>query len=277
LAIARPAYLADKVYPLPHNKINSFDLSAYTGSRNCTLYPLVSYDEARIPANINTHPEHASFAEYDSPNCAPDSKINRNHTTLELSLTKHCWNIDKVEALKVYVVPVMLSFKDNYTAIDELTSVEVQDVLEMQTEATDRQGYPIWSGTKLNGDLATLGIDVVGLTTNQTIEMVAFDMDLYYDALQYYTIGPKLAKSTGNVKALTVKRGHPTRMKIHIPSKAKRMNEYTFFGVIIYVPTGGNVRQYSQSGDFTDTDDHVICKVTHRFLEWNRSFDSERA
>ena len=60
-----------------------------------------------------------------------------------------------------------MSFLEDYIAIDELSSLETQDVLEMQSEATDRQGYPLYNAVdmvaKYTGS-STLATNVPGLT-----------------------------------------------------------------------------------------------------------------
>ena len=56
-----------------------------------------------------------------------------------------------------------MSFEENYTAKDEVSTSEIEDILKMQHETTDRQGYPLWTGTKLNGDHLDLGTNAPGL------------------------------------------------------------------------------------------------------------------
>ena len=75
------------------------------------------HDEALGDPNSKyTNPESGSFAETSEANCFPDSRVNFCRMTLELSLTKGCWNTDNIEVVKALIMPIHMSFLENYTA-----------------------------------------------------------------------------------------------------------------------------------------------------------------
>jgi hypothetical protein len=267
-----------KQFPRIHVLENRFQLSAENtlSGQSATIVPTLMYDEGLgSPSSVKTNPENGSFAEANEPNCYPDSRINFAKHNLEFALTKGCWNTDKIESLKVAVIPIALSFVENYTALNDNTSEEVEDILELQHETTDRQGYPLYNGTKLNGDFPDIGTNMPGLTTNTNIEGVAFGFNKFYDAIQYFTNAGKIKKSIGKVRWINVSRRRNFRMQIRIKSKSKRMNPYTFAGVLIAVPHENNKSQMMVNGDLTAID-HLIVKSQVRFNEWNDNFDFER-
>ncbi len=266
------------IYPRPHNLEHAFDLSTVDTNQRATTYPLIHYDEGLgDPASYNSHPEHASFAEVSTTSVYPDSKISTMHVKIILALTKHCWNTDKIEEVLVRIIPIYFAFKEDYEAIDELSTNEVQDILEMQKETTDRQGYPIYNGTDLDGDLITLGTTQLGLTTDTKIEGITFSAGALYDGLQYYTNKRKLQKCMGRIMYRRVRRreGATLKMNIRLVSKVKRANPYMFCGFIIDIPNPGGATQLFEAGD-DSAGDHILCKVLTRYNEWHENFDHNK-
>ncbi len=268
-----------KTYPRPHDKQLSFGLDCETSLKFGTQIPIAHYDEGLgAPDTYNSNPLHGSFAVSDASNCFVGSRIDNMFVELRLSLTKGAIETDKVVALKIGFMPIALAFLDNYTASDESTSAEIQDALYLQTETTDRQGYPIFSGTKLTEKFsgsATYNATQPGLTSTQVIESVSNGFGVFYDMLQYMNVGGKLKTVQGGLKWLTLTQNRPTvRILIKLRSGAKRMNPYTYFGVHIIAPQVGTHLQIPAAGETTPID-HVWCDVTMRYLEWHQNFDHE--
>ncbi len=158
-----------KWYPQPHDMKHAYGHGMETAASNrYTIYPIVMYDEGLgTPSANETHPEHAAFAESPNPNCFVDSRVDAIFTTVQFSLTKLAIETDKVTGVKCCFMPIFGAFLEDWTAADELSSETIKTVLEMQTESTDRQAFPLWAG----GDMpikwtasSTLGAAVPGLT-----------------------------------------------------------------------------------------------------------------
>lgn len=266
----------EREYPLPHDHFSGVCVNM--ADDRYTHWIELMQDEARTPASYYTNPEHASFAEYNGPNCSPDSEVNHIFTEIRFTMAPLLLN-DRVGAVRVCFMPINLAFEDG-DAVDELTSVKVNDVLELTSESTDRQTYPLFDNTKFTEKYSQsdyLGADVPNLTTDQGQEEITFDMDLYYDAIKYYTIADKIKAVTGGMRWLTLSENHPTRrVLIHQKSKTKRMNPYTYKGVLWGVPKAGSKYQIPISADVTSGVTMVVEQQT-RFLEWNDMFHSERA
>lgn len=264
-------------FPRHHDTKLNFTLSCVIGGKQATIIPLTHYDEATAASTIFANPEHASFAEYAGSNVFPESKIFSIECRLKFSLTKACWVTDQIEQLRFMVMPIVMSFKDNYTAIDNLSSLEVQDVLELQFETTDKQGGALYSGTKLAGDDLDLGTDTPFLTTNTNIEGVAFDPNVYYDSVHYLTNANKIRASVGQPRYYTVQRRKGQQIKVRFNnSKVKFANEYMFCGVLVMLFDGTSPLQFHQASEDTAIE-HMIVKASNRFMEWNHNFQMQKA
>lgn len=277
--VSRSRIQRKREYPLPHNMFSGFATNLETANPNFSNWPIIIQDEARTPGSYFTNPEHASFVEYSSPNCSPDSEIMSIFTEIRFTMTKKALQTDGLGAVRVCFLPIASSFED-LKAIDELTSVEVQDVLEMTSETTDRQAYALWSGVdaaEKYTNSTLLGADVPGLTATQKQEGVVFDIDLWYDAINYYTIAGKLRSVTRGLRWITLTKTNPTRrVLLRQTSKTKRMNPYTQMSVIIGVPYAGTKYQIPMLVE-TATADHIVVEQNTRYLEWNDMFHAERA
>lgn len=260
------------IYPRPHTNKIKFQMGIIATNTQTTNLPIIMGDEGLgDPASYTAHPEHASFAEYQGVNCYPESRVSKVFAQLRLGLAKPARETDKIKFLRMLIVPYFLSFKEDYTAIDELSSTEIQDVLEMQFETTDRQGYPLYNGASMGGDALEMGAGAMGLTTDTTLEGVTFDSDLMFDAMQYMTIANKL-KACCRAFWVTVTDRNYLTLRINLNSKLKRINPYTSGGVIIHLPTETSPEQLSHSADTTNVN-HIDVNFIYRYLEWNENFD----
>ncbi len=266
-------------YPRIHDSKMSFYMTAYPGTNHATICPLVMYDEGKgNPASFNSHPENAGFAEVDEPNCYPDSRLEKISCMVGFQLSKAAIETDKIRNLKVGFMPIFTSFED-LAAKDEVTGETIGTILEMTSEATDRQAYPLWSGTKgganwTNSDLIPAAVP--GLTTNQRIESVAFDLETYYDALHYYTNGSKLKSVQGGITWINLTKNRPfSNILIRLRSKSKSMQQYNFAGVMVLLPKAETFYQPIPTADVTNTS-HVLITIKTRYNEWHEHFDHAR-
>ena len=264
-----------RIYPIPHNRLISARLSVVDVGQRATSVPLIMNDDGLgDPATYHANPEHSSFAERDGPNCFRGSRVNKMLATFDFALTKHCWDTDKLEAVKICIIPYYLAF-DDYTVADEKTGTTIQSLLYLQNEDTHNQGYPLWNGTDIYADVANAGSDVPGLTGSQNLEGINLTSpSTIFKALQYYTNGPKLSKCIGKIRFLTITRRKVTRykLKVRLTPKVKRINKKTLCGVIIIAldPAGG---YQIFSADEDSAGDHVHFQHSLAFLEWQENAD----
>ncbi len=167
--VSKVMLMKTKWYPRPHNYQVLFGLGLESATANDdTIVPISIYDEAQgDPALYNANPEHASFAEYGGPNCYPDSRINILTVDCQIILTKGAIQTDKVVGVKYYYQPIFTTF-DDIIANDEVSGLDIGEILELQREATDRQSYPLYNAadmaTGVGAAVTVMHADVPGLT-----------------------------------------------------------------------------------------------------------------
>ncbi len=268
-----------KTYPKPHRMGGSFSLELDDATIDSTILPIAHYDEGQgAPDSYNSHPQNAGFTVASKSNCFVDSRINKMLCKLTISATTKFLD-DNISAIKVGVQPIFMAFKEDYDAKDEITGLAVKTILGMEYETTDRQGRPIFNAAKMAEKYAGSNdlweATDLGLTTDVGAEGVAFNLDTFYDALQFYTNAGKLRACQGGIKWLTITPDRPVqRYSVRIRPKVKRMNEYTFFGVNIIVQSQNSDYQYGVDvRDFGDATQYIDVDWVIRYLEWNDLFD----
>jgi len=268
-------------FPRIHKFDNKFMLSAALTAKESTSYVVINYDEGQgDPASARVNKQHASFAIKGGPSCYPESRVNKVMCRVDMNLTKHCWNVDKIEMLNVYIIPYFFAFKEDYDAKDELTGNTVKALLETVYETTDRQGGPIYDGVDVqNGDDIDIHPDLAYLlTTDNKLEHVIFNYLDYVNARKYYSNRGKLKAVAPQVfwKRVTRHRGASFKLSFNVRSKIKKMNEYTLCGFILGVPNDVSVYQTTDGADASVTDGHVQFQIKTMFNEWNPNFNMAR-
>lgn len=266
------------VYPRPHYDQMDWELNAAT--QNCTTLPVVMYDEGLgDPGLYEAHPENALHTEVGQPNCNPDSRINKINVTIRMSLLPAHHLIDGLHKLVVGVLPYYLAFKDDYVALDELSTLDIEDILKLQRESTDRQGYPLWNAADCLAAGSTdvlLATNVPGLTGGQAIEGTAFDYEKYFEAKRHYTNAGKLNAVAPRIFFKTATRYKDAIFSFKVLNRrVKRMNPYAACGFIIFVVKSDANKQAYNAGQFT-TQSVVAVKTQYLYNEWNDDFNMKR-
>ncbi len=271
-----------EMYAQPHNIAKSFMFELDDETLNSTIVPFAFYDEGLgTPTALETHPENAAFAQVaNQANCFINSRINIVVADLRFSLTSKALD-ENLPSIRLAFMPIHMAFIDDYTAIDELSTLEVQDVLEMQTESTDNQGGPLYVAATDMPE-GTVGSALYATTTpfldtDTGLEAVAFNPNVYYNMLHFMTNSGKLKATQGGMKWFTLSANNPTRsFNIHIRPKVKRMNKFTYFGCLVHVPIHSDFDQNLDTGDITAATQYVKCSTRCRYSEWNQDFNSRK-
>ncbi len=271
-------------FPLVHNYEFGFGLSAEATTKASTIVPYMFQDNAIVDyETIKTNPENADFSVMDKPNICAGSYVPR----IMVSYVMYIPAADtEIVHLKVNTMKIATSFLNRLDAFDKKTGNDIETILELQHETTDEQTYPLWNGTKLfeSGGTYDYHTDVPGLTTDQQPEGVAFDKEMFFDALQYYTNKEMLRNVTARMKDWTlseplVPHGRSIIQRNYngeVPSLAKSGNPYQFFGELFHVPQVGSIDQYHLATQTTAIE-HLTVKGRVRFFEYNPDFNFSRA
>lgn len=269
-----------KWWPQPHSRRVALMFELDNAVIDSTILPIAFYDEGLgTPSALETNPENAAFAISTDPNCFVGSRVNLVTAKLRFALTSKAID-DNIPSIRMAFMPLNLSFLEDYTAVDELTSIDVKDVLELQTESTDRQGGALYAGTDIPAAYTgsdSLGTGVPFLTVDDNAEGVAFNANVFYNAIHYHTIAGKLKTVQRGLKWLTLTPNRPiASINIRLASKSKRMNPYNYFGVLVHVPAVGNEHQNPVTADITAATNYVRMDFAYRYNEWNQDFNFKK-
>ncbi len=272
------------IYPRIHNYNFGFGLSAENALKGHTIMPYFCQDNALIDyETIKTNPENADFAVVtDGQNCA-GSYIPKITVGWDMFIKPDDTEITKI---KVDTMVINTSMLNRLDAFDKKTGNDIETILELAHETTDEQCYPLFTGNKLFESHGTydLPANQPGLTANQQPEGVAWDKELYFDALHYYTNKEMLKTVTQRMRTHTlvepiVPHG---RAFIHgggtmnVASLCKFQHPYTFCGELFSVPQVGDRTQYHLSSQTTAVE-HVTVTGFVRYNEFNPDFNFSRA
>ncbi len=271
-------------YPLVHNYEFGFGLSADATTKASTMVPYMFQDNAIVDyETIKTNPENADFAVMSKPNICAGSYVPKIMINYTMYIPPSDTELVHLKANTMKLSTAMLNRLD---AFDKKTGNDIETILELQHETTDEQVYPLWNGTKLfeTGGTFDYHTDVPGLTTDQQPEGIAFDKEMFFDGLQYYTNGAMLKNVTAKMKDWTlseplVPHGRSIISRTYngaVPSLAKFGNPYQFMGEIFHVPQTGSIDQYHIASQTTGIE-HLRVKGRVRFFEYNPDFNFSRA
>ncbi len=270
-------------YPLPHTYDLSFNLSMEGSTKDSTIIPLFRSTEACVGAEaIEVNPRHASFGKDGGSACFPGSIIPRFKLDMRMWLTKVAKVTDAVRHLTVEWYPIYISFLDTLTASDEKTGESIEDLLELQHDTGNKDTYPLYAAVTITGTnlpLSTKGyaeaFGDLGLDTSALIEPVAFSEGTLRNALMFYTNKGMLRKVLGprHLVHLTEERNYHYFSSNFTYPTVKRMNPYTFCGILFNCPqVSATAKQYSLASETTAID-HVAVAMDCAFDEWNPEFN----
>lgn len=265
-------------YPRPHDFQLNFGMGLEAAVNNeTTIVPIIQYDEELGVINsYKSNPQNSSFAEYAGSSCYPQSRINKVYAQFDFNMSKEALETDKVHVTKFATMEIYDSFKNAELAVDEVSTLNLNDILELQNDATDRYTYPLFNGVDMKTSKTSsnnLPANEEGLTTDAQIEGVTFQIGKYYDCLSHYTNRKKLSAITSGLKWHTLTKTNPHKsIRVQQHPSTKYMNPYAFLGLLIYYPHNDQLYQYGKPGDTTDVT-HLEVTAKYRYQEFNHEFN----
>ncbi len=282
-------------YPLRHHFVYSAGLSASLGTMNSTMFTLVkNYGSGNNPNTIIVNPHHGLFETETGAICSPMSIIDKLKLTLRFNLTENAqmgvesangaWTGDSLHAIKFSWTPIFLSFREKLDSSDQKSTDTGLEILKLTAATSQKDITPTWSTVKLpvigSSDLAhpastanvTETSGMMNLTTDTTMESVAWDQDQFIKALKYYTNKGAIKSMVGRTRHVTLSQLRPTasfHINKFVPKPIRRIVDYTWFGILIHVPIDSEADQYYYSHDPTDSVAHIGCKAFVDYHEWH--------
>ncbi len=276
------------VFPRIHNFEFGFGLSADDANKASTIVPYMFQNNQIIDyEDIKTNPENADFAVVAYPDCAAGSYVPK----IQVNWVMYVPPADgEIVHLNVDTMEYATSFLNRLDAFDKKTSQDIETILELQHATDDEITFPLFNGTKLFESGGTYdytplgGFGDIGLSTDGQPEGVAFDKEVFFDAMHYYSNKSMLKLLTNRMRNYTLSEAivpHGRSIQVHsrmmnVPSLCKFMNPYTFCGELFSVPQTGSRSQYHVASETTPKE-HLTVKGFIRFFEYNPDWNFARA
>ncbi len=287
-----------KEYPLAHDYAGQVGFSADSTSTTHTfILPLLACDERMTnPETINVNPASASFT--GVPDATASGGVIDNHLTYPGSVVNRIqiesfMNIptaakSETPTLIYYVMPIKWSFDVPYEVDDEtVASTSITEILKITQHHSNKYISPDFSNADMGSATnSSTGIETGGaageLTASQAWEGVDFDQDLFERILKFGSL-KKLVKSTtdGGLKSRIIKAEDAGGSAIYenlwltVPSKVKRQNKNTFYGLMIHVPLEGDNHQFFHGA--LSNISHLMWNFHVRYNEYHDLFNQAAA
>ncbi len=267
-------------YSRPHHIGYNFAIPVESASaRLATIVPVITADEGLgAMSAYESNPENTNFVLAGTDHCYPTSRINKVFAELKASMSKIMLETDKVQIIKFATMEIHSAFNETGQALDEISTLDLNEILELQVETTDRQMYPLFNAIDLADYKSNPGLNMPaetpGLDTDLEIEAVAFQPSIYYNCLSHFTNGDKLRSVATPLKWHTLTRTRPAKtIYCNQHSNTKYMNPYTFLGLLIYVPTMAEIHQIGKPTDTTIETCTIEFTYQARYQEFNHEFN----
>ncbi len=269
-------------YSLPHEFRGEFDITPFNETQNSTILPLLlssdkGGDGLSNPSNVEVNPKHSAFAEFAQVTCYNGSIIPNLRLRFSANITEPAYETDKIHRIPLEFMPIYMSFIEKYDSVNQEDGGDIKTLLNLTHSSTNKEGYINWSGTKMAGFTSNLPTEVPGLTTTQKMESTSWDKNKFWDNMKYGTNRKLLQQCVGNYRRVMVGRKFPfvySNRGGTYPS-VKRMNDYTFCGMLFHVPYADDAN-FDNLYDITDiTSATTAIHITYSIMfdEWNPNFE----
>lgn len=275
-------------YPLHHEFKYSFALHGESETKNSTIMTLLntSRDSGAVE-DVEVNPAHANFVEDTGPRIFLGSIVPRLAVKMTANITGGAAYAatHPMKQIMLNWMPIYIAFRESLTAEDGDTGTKIEEILELTKDTVNEDVTPLFAAVTMTetGDQPLSNIVAPGdafgdwnLDTTDLSEPVAFDKQLYFDAMKYYSNKGMLRKVAPrmNTVRLHAERGWSFFSNNFTNPIVKRGNPYTFCGILFHLPQI-NILSVDQIGSAVDVTDipHVQVKLHCRFEEWNPEFD----
>ncbi len=278
-------------YPLRHRfnySVGLNMLAAYIG--HSTYFTLVrNYKSIITPTTIDVNPHHATYEMETGAVCSPMSIIDKLRLTLKFNLTEDAL-ADGVESASVWWQPVFTAFKDKLDAVDVSSTIAVKDLLELVVDETEEDVTPLFNNVKstatgesdLNHPLSTENlaetVAILNMDTDARMEFVSFDNNAFHLGMTMHTTKGAMKSLLGRRRFMTLTKNRPNQsffINKFVPRAIRRIVPYTYFGILIHVPTSADAEQHFYSGAITTGKGHIGVKALIQYNEWNPAHNQE--
>jgi len=287
----------DQEYPLPHVFQYKFSLQLQDVAQDATICPLFrnSTENTTQIDLIEVNPQNTLFAESNGPTCHKGSIIPRTTVSIKAFLSEaSALTFDPLGINKPVMfnwAPIYTSFANSLDAADDRTGLAVSDIMELakgffeevnplyvadlDNAVGHSSAFPL---TTEPSNFVDETFDDWGLGVDTVMEHVAWSKNVYFNHVRFGTNSAMLRKVCPKIHTGVVTAGRPFSHysnNFTMPS-VKRINPFTFCGILFSVPAAGDTEQPILDSEVTDIE-HLFFTVRVLFDEWNPNFDQSLA
>ncbi len=277
-------------FPLHHHFFHNHTYDITLETKNDTIMTLLRASDDEIkPSTTKVNPNHASFdaketgCQINQASIVDKIKIHTIHTLTELAT-----ETDKIHSLMLHKGFIGGCFADDWDPLDDSSSLEVEDIVRVTFDLTNRDVTPKFSGTDLvNGvqpQNTVINAEVFGdmnLTTDTKMEAVNFDPDVYFDSKRHYDNGGAVNKVLPRLSSIYLNDKRSTSISSSftkfVPERCRYGRRGLFFGILEHVPIFSNERQICDPFTAPTAGAHIVSTTIVDFMEWNHAFDQEES
>ncbi len=267
---------------------HNYDLTLET--KNDTIMTIVrTSDDVDTPETTKVNPQNATFDAKDvGPLIHQGSIVDKVKIHTIHTLTELCTETDKIHSLMLHQGMIMGCFADDWDPLSDENSLEVEDIVRVTYDLTNRDVTPKFSGTDLvNGVQPVSNVtqaEVFGsynLTTDLKEEAVNFDPDVYFDSKRHYSNGGAVNKVMPRLNSIYLNDKKSTSMSSSftkfLPERCRYGRRGLFVGMLEHLPIYTNERQICDSWVAPTAGAHLNTKVIVDFIEWNQLFNQKQS
>jgi len=275
-------------YPLHHHFFYNHTYDITLETKNDTIMTLLhTTDIETKPSSIKVNPNHPSFDSVDTGaninqgSIVDKIKIRTIHTLTELAV-----ETDKIGSLMLHRGFIGGCFADDWDPLDDRSSLEVEDIVRVTFDPTNRDVTPKFSAVDLVNGVQPISLvtetetfTTYNLGTDLKMEAVNFDPDVYFNSKRHFDNGgavnkvmPRLNSVFLNDKRSTSRSFSQTKF---VPERCRYGRRGLFFGILEHVPIFSNERQICDPFTAPTAGAHIVSTTIVDFMEWNQSFDQE--
>jgi len=293
----QPRGLKSEEHPLKHKFRYSFGLTANLAAANSAFVPLIkNYKGVTAPSTTFVNPMSDQIDLEGGAVCAPMSIIQNLTLSIKFNALKNM-DTDEMKNVRFLWMPVFGSFKEKWEADDTgAGGGKVAAMLQLTLDATQEDMTPITTnklkslGTSdVSHPLSTVNLAEVAtthlnMTTDATMEDCPFNLEAFYNLIQYGTNKGALKACVGQIRHGNVGFGADRSyaksyfIKKFVPRSVRRIVPYSFMGIMIHVPLITDHGQtYTEDSSLNSTLNHIGVKIHVTYDEWNIEHDNTMA
>ncbi len=284
-----PRGFESEQFPLRHILEYAAGLSATTETMNSVYFPLVKHYKTTTDATtVDVNPHHANFVIDNGAVCRSMSIIDQLELSIQFSYTKT--SQDNGAVLHAWWRPVFFQFPEKMDAADDKTGDLVSEILHLTKDATEEDITAVTSNnldqtgsSKRTHPVSTVNLAEafthLNMTTDLIMEDVAWNEELFQNALRYYTNKGALKACVGRTRHFTLDQQHRNKryfLRKFVPKSIRRIMPYTYMAILCHVPTvSAGHNQFYSGNALTASVAHIGVQAYCRYHEWHSDFNQK--